>query len=66
MRDAKVTRCWLCNELGRRAVQCKNRKGARDSSSQEKRNEKSGGAGNAKAGQAKVYHAAIEVGLAYT
>ena len=54
----------LCNEIGHRAVQCKNRK-TYVSSSQEKRgmNEKSGStstSSNVKAGQAKIHRVIIE------
>jgi len=62
--DTNVTRCWLCNEIGHRAAQCKNRK-TYVSSSQEKRgmNEKSGSTStfsNVKAGQAKIHRVVIE------
>jgi len=63
-RDMNVTRCWLCNEIGHRAVQCNNRK-THVSSSREKRdtNEKSGStstSSNVEAGQAKIHRVVIE------
>ena len=63
-KDTNVTRCWLCNEIGHRAVQCKNRR-TNVGSFQEKRgtNEKSvttSTPSNVKTGQAKIHRVVIE------